>query len=101
MIHIRSHWHVVAKVIFIDGRIGVKVLPRVLPSILKFYNAVISQKEIRDIELYMSNNVFFNKYPNSSTLRIYFIDKVELDKYLADAEHMGCDGKLIIRKDIK
>lgn len=93
----RSHWHVVAKVIYVDGRIGVKVLPRVLPSILKFYNAVLSQREIKDIELYMSNNVFFNKYPNSSALRINFIDQKELDTNLLGAKHLRCDGKCIIR----
>lgn len=36
----RAHWHVVAKVIFADGRTGVKVLPRVLTGIL---NSIMPQ----------------------------------------------------------
>lgn len=94
----RRHWHVIAKVIFTDGRIGVKVLPRVLPSILKYYNGVLHQKEIKDIELYMSDNTFFNKYPNSSSLRVNFIEENLLDDNLKNAERMGCDGQKLIRR---
>lgn len=93
----KTHWHVIAKVIFEDGRIGLKVLPRVLPSILKYYNTLLGQKEIKDIELYMSNNVYFNKYPNSAALNVHFIDSEEIDKELKGAEVMECDGKNIIR----
>ena len=50
-----------------------------------------------NIRLYMSNNVFFNKYPNSSALKVHFVDKDEIKKQLEGAELMECDGKNIRR----
>lgn len=76
----RSHYHVIAVVNFHDGRTGIKVLPRVLRSILYYYN-----------------NVFFNRYPNSSALKVHFLEADEINKQLAGAEKMACDGKSIKR----
>ena len=93
----RSHYHVIAVVTFNDGRTGIKVLPRVLRSILYYYNNVLTNKEISSIQLYMSNNVFFNRYPNSSALKVHFLEADEINKQLAGAEKMACDGKSIKR----
>ena len=93
----RSHYHVIAVVNFHDGRTGIKVLPRVLRSILYYYNNVLANKEISSIQLYMSNNVFFNRYPNSSALKVHFLEADEINKQLAGAEKMACDGKSIKR----
>ena len=93
----RSHYHVIAVVNFHDGRIGIKVLPRVLSSILYYYNNVLANKEISSIQLYMSNNVFFNRYPNSSALKVHFLETDEINKQLEGAEKMVCDGKSIRR----
>ncbi len=93
----RSHYHVIAVVTFNDGRTGIKVLPRVLRSILYYYNNVLTNKEISSIQLYMSNNVFFNRYPNSSALKVHFLEADEINKQLVGAEKMACDGKSIKR----
>ncbi len=93
----RRHYHVIAVVNFHDGRTGIKVLPRVLRSILYYYNNVLANKEISSIQLYMSNNVFFNRYPNSSALKVHFLEADEINKQLAGAEKMACDGKSIKR----
>jgi len=93
----RSHYHVIAIVNFHDGRTGIKVLPRVLRSILYYYNNVLANREIASIQLYMSNNVFFNCYPNSSALKVHFLEAVEIKKQLEGAEKMDCDGKTIKR----
>lgn len=94
---IRPRWHVVARIIFRDGRVAVKVLPRVVQSILKFYNAAVRSSQIRGVELYMCNNPFFNKYPNSSSMKVFFLDDEEFRKNLTGAERLGCDGRRIIR----
>ncbi|MBQ6578120.1 MAG: SprT-like domain-containing protein [Bacteroidales bacterium] len=94
----KAHWHVIALVNFKDGNTGIKVLPRVLPRILGFYNAVIADRRVNSIDLYMSNNPFFNRFPNSAALSIQFIDKDEAARNLIGAEHMGCDGKKILRE---
>ena len=93
----RSHYHVIALVNFHDGRTGFKVLPRVLRSILYYYNNVSANKEIDSIQLYMSNNVFFNRYPNSSSLKVHLLEADEIYKQLEGAEKMACDGKTIKR----
>ena len=93
----RSRYHVIAVVSFRDGRKGIKVLPRVVRSILYYYNNVLASKEIKDIQLYMSNNVFFNRYPNSSAMKVHFLETDEIRKQLEGAEKMECDGKTIKR----
>lgn len=93
----KPHWHVVAAVKFKDGKFGVKVLPRVLPRILTYYNKVSQDKNISGIELYMSNNPYFNRYPNSSALNVNYADEAEIYENLQGAEKMECDGTNIRR----
>ena len=93
----RVRYHVVAVVRFHDGRTGIKVLPRVLRSILHYYNNVVANREIAAVQLYMSNDVFFNRYPNSSALRVHFLDADTISQHLEGAEKMGCDGRTIKR----
>lgn len=97
----KAHWHVVALVNFNDGKTGIKVLPRVLPSILKYYNAVGQDKRVESIELFMSDNTYFNRFPNSAALNVQFIDKAEAVSNLEGAERMECDGAKIIRSKSK
>ena len=93
----RSRYHVIAVVSFRDGRTGIKVLPRVVRSILYYYNNVLANREIASIQLYMSNNIFFNRYPNSSALKVHFLETDEIGRQLEGAEKMACDGKTIKR----
>lgn len=94
----RKHWHVVAVVNFIDGKTGVKVLPRVLPRILNYYNIVSSNSNVVDVTLYMSNDIYFNRFPKSSALTVRYVDKEDVMGHLKDAEHMRCDGTKVIRE---
>lgn len=93
----RQRYHVVAVVEFHDGKTGIKVLPRVLPSILKYYNGVSKVKDVSTVKLYMSKDVFFNRFPNSSAMNVHFLDSDEINQHLIGAEKMECDGKTIIR----
>ena len=82
----RKRYHVVAVVQFRDGRTGIKVLPRVRRSILYYCNNVVANKEIQAIRLYMSNDVFFNRFPNSSALRVHFVDADTISQHLEGQE---------------
>lgn len=82
----RVRYHVIAVVQFHDGRTGIKVLPRVRPSILYYRNNVLANREIASVELYMSNDVFFNRFPNSSALRVHFLDADTISQHLEGAE---------------
>ncbi|MBR3454674.1 MAG: SprT-like domain-containing protein [Bacteroidaceae bacterium] len=93
----RRRWHVIAVITMNNGVKGIKVLPRVLTSILKYYNAVTSSTQVKSVELFMSDNIFFNRYPNSSALKYYQLDQDVINNNLKGAERMKCDGKTIIR----
>ncbi len=93
----KQRYHVIAVVVFRDGRSGVKVLPRILPRILYYYNIILMQQEIASVRLYMSNDIFFNRFPTSSALKVHFMDAEEINAHLKDAEVLGCDGKSITR----
>lgn len=94
----RPRWHVIAVVTLKDGRAGIKVLPRILPRITGYYNQMKANTKVEDVKLFMSNNPFFNRYPNSAALNVYFLDQPEIEKELSGAEKLECDGKNIIRK---
>ena len=93
----KQHYHVVAVVSFVGGKIGIKVLPRVLPSILNYYNKVREQGSVTDVRLYMSNDIYFNRFPNSAALKVHYVDPAELEEHIKEAEVLGCDGKTITR----
>ncbi len=95
----KAHYHVVAVVVFQDGRCGIKVLPRVLQSILKYYNIVLRSKNVIAIQLYMSNDIFFNRFPNSNALKVHYLEPEELRQHLLGAEKMECDGVQIKRNN--
>lgn len=89
----RKRWHVVAIVDFTDGRMGVKVLPRLVQRILHYYNRVSSLHEVEAIRLYLSSDSFFNRFPTSSALNVCFTDDAEVAAHLKEAEPLACDGK--------
>ena len=43
---------------------------------------------MESIELYMTTNPFFNRYPSSSVFRVHYIDKDEADKHLQGADKL-------------
>ena len=93
----KQRWRVVALVFFKDGRRGIKVLPRIVPKIQNYYNVVGRENSIERIELYLSNDTFFNRFPSSSALRVHCIDKVDAEKHLEGAERLVCDGARLIK----
>ena len=82
----KQRYHVVALMKLQNGKTGIKVLPRVLPSILKFYNAATASKEVLSVKLYMSNDIFFNRFPSSAVLKVHFVDEAEVLSHLEGAE---------------
>lgn len=93
----KQHYHVVAVVVFADGRSAIKVLPRVIPSIVNYYTKMNEQKDIVAVQLFMSNDVFFNRFPTSSALRAHYLDAAIIKQHLSGAEKLECDGNTIIR----
>lgn len=89
----KPRWHVIVAIRFIDGRFGVKVIPRSVNRIILFYNTLKLVKEIAHADMYLTNEPYFNRFPNSYALRIQYVDKAEVMAHLKDAIPVLCDGK--------
>lgn len=84
LVDTRKRWHVVAVVKFHDGRTGIKILPRIRQRIITYRNLILTSKEIKDVELYMSNDPYFNAYPVSSALKVHIAEPIEFESHLLD-----------------
>ena len=93
----RPQWHVIAVITLEDGRCGIKVLPRVLPSILRYYHGVKEFEEVADIRLFMSDRTFLYNFSNSKALNFHLLDRAEVVAHLKNAEKMSCDGTTLKR----
>lgn len=91
----RRQYHVIAVASLADGRTGFKVLPRVAPSILKFYNGLLSSGMVKTVSLFMSDSPFFYSYPNSSSLRVHIMERDTVMQHLEGAMNIYCDGKTL------
>lgn len=91
-------YHVIAVLSLSNGKTGIKVLPKTNNTILKYYIEMSKRQEVNRINLYMSNNEYFNKYPNSGSLTYHYDDKLLIDTHLKDAEHLKCDGQSIVKE---
>jgi len=89
----RARWHAVALVSFKNGRTGVKVLPRITQRITAYYNAGIASPSVSKIELFLSKNPFFNRFPNSAVFKVHIVDEDAMRQELKDALPMTYDGE--------
>lgn len=95
MIDSRPKWHVIAIISTKDGRKGVKVLPRVIERVVTFNNDILKDTRISSVDLYMHNDPYFNRYPNSKSLRFNIVDETEFAPHLEGAKRLICEnGKL-------
>lgn len=88
----RAKWHIIAVVTYRDGRVGIKVLPRVVPKVIDYHRKVSRVPEISKVDLYLHNDPFFNVYPTSSALRVHIIDPEALLPHLTSARPLCIDG---------
>lgn len=84
LVDTRKRWHVIAVVKFHDGRTGIKVLPRIRQRIVRYRNLILTSKEISGVELYLSNDPYFNAYPVSSALKVHIAEPTEFESHLQE-----------------
>jgi predicted SprT family Zn-dependent metalloprotease len=84
----RAKWHVIAVVTFFGGRRGIKVLPRIIQRILDYRKGMLSAQGVDHLEFYMSNDPFFNRFPNSAALNIYDVPTEDIDTHLVGAKRI-------------
>lgn len=86
----RAKWHVIAVVTYYGGRKGIKVLPRVKERILAYNKGVSKAHGVECIDYYLSNDPFFNRYPNSSSLTVTNLGKENIEAHLKTALKLFC-----------
>lgn len=91
-------WHVVAIVQFNNGNIGIKVLPRIEPKIIDFCKILDKEKNIIEYSLYLTDEPYFNNFPNSTALRINIVDKDIVSKHITKAKRLKISNGKIINK---
>lgn len=91
-------WHVVAAVSMNDGRMGIKVLPRITQRIYRYYILVRKSPEVSHIDLFLAKHPILEQYPNSSALKIHYIEPQKLKEVLKDAERLQIINEREIRK---
>lgn len=79
-------WHVIALVYFRDNKKGIKVLPRIRQRIETYRTTMLHDPRISHIDLYMSNDTYFNRFPNSSALNVVLANEDEFMPHINKAE---------------
>jgi len=92
----RPRWHVIAVVTYYGGRQGIKVLPRVVERILAYDRSVKSALGIELVEFYMTNDPFFNRFPNSAAINVYDIGNEDLTIHLKEAKKLKVTENRVI-----
>ena len=83
----RKKVHLVAAVDFSDGRTGIKVLPRTGPSAGRYVRTVRRAPGVSGVRLYLTENVFFNRFPVSGAFRVHFLSPDERSAALEGSRH--------------
>lgn len=94
----KKKWHVIAILHFSTGEKGVKVLPRVIPKILEYHRSLSAASNIRQIDLYLHNASWFNRFPTSVARRCHAITDVEIKEHLAGAHRLTVKGGKLIQQ---
>lgn len=81
-------WHVIALVYFADGRKGLKVLPRIRQRIETYRTTMLRDKRITQIDIFMSNDPYFNRFPNSSAFNVVMAKEEEFMPHIEKAESL-------------
>ena len=86
--HRKRSMHTVAVLQLADGRVAIKVLPRVIESIEYYCTHALRSPQVKRIRTYLSTDDFFEKYPSSKALKMHVIDRGELCAHLSEAEEL-------------
>ncbi len=80
--------HAVAFVELRDGRFGIRVLPRVVQRILEYDWGLRRSGQVRSIEYYLTVDPYFNRFPSSAALKVFFVPREEAHAHLGGASRI-------------
>lgn len=81
----RPRPHIIALITFRDGRTGVKVLPAIRRNAVRYKRGVMLSGRISTIELYATDDPWFNRFPCSSALNVIYRSHEEILPHLTGA----------------
>ncbi|MBR1573515.1 MAG: SprT-like domain-containing protein [Bacteroidales bacterium] len=81
----RPKRHIVAIITLKDGRSGIKVIPPTRHSLTAFLRGLRRSGQAREAGYYLTDDPFFNAWPSSSALKIYFADMEAVRAHLTAA----------------
>lgn len=84
--NVKKVWHVIALIYFTDGRKGLKVLPRIRQRIQLYRSTMLRDNRIKQIDLFLSNDTYFNRFPNSSKFNVVLAKEEEFLPHLQQAQ---------------
>lgn len=88
----RASWHIVGVVSFRDGRKGIKVLPRIGQRVLEWNRRVLTSSTVTSTKYYLALHELFQRYPNSTAMKVGIVDEAELNEALKDAIELEIVG---------
>ena len=88
----RLAWHIVGVVSCRDGRKGIKVLPRIEQRVLEWNRRVLTSSTVTSTKYYLALHELFQRYPNSTAMKVGIVDEAELNEALKDAIELEIVG---------
>lgn len=88
----RLSWHIVGVVTFRNGKKGVKVLPRIEERVLEWNRRVLTSSTVTSTKYYLALHELFQRYPNSTAMKVGIVDEAELNEALKDATELEIVG---------
>lgn len=85
----RPRWHVVAVAKLKDGRTGIKVIPRIGRRVREYRRGLLASGKVASLDFFLTDDPFFNRFPSSSALKVYFLDPEEVSAHLAGASPLN------------
>lgn len=79
-------WRAVAVVAFHDGRTGIKVLPYTVRHIESYKSAVTRSPEVKRVDVYLTKNPYFGRFPKSSTLKVHILPPATVAENIRGAQ---------------
>ncbi len=81
-------FHAVAFVELKDGRFGIRVLPRIVQRILEYDWGLRHSGQVRSIVYYLTVDPYFNRFPSSAALKVFFVPSEEAHAHLGGASRI-------------
>ncbi|MBR1539061.1 MAG: SprT-like domain-containing protein [Bacteroidales bacterium] len=85
MTEARPAWRVVARVRMKDGRLGVKVLPRIVQRLKAYRRGLLLSGEVAAVDFFWTDDPYFSHFPKSSALNVFFPGDTGIEHRFATA----------------